>query len=302
LEDLDPRMLVDLLRDRISPDRNLGQHFILDEKIILEAISMPNKIESKVTGESHVLEIGPGPGSLTLELLRTGAKVSTFEIDQQAVMHLERVFHGMEGKLSVSHADALLVDWPEDITHIIANIPYGISSPILDRIQQHHQKNPLDAVVLMVQEEFSERMSMNRGPRSIGPLGLSLWMDFDIHIGSKVHPGSFSPPPRVNSRLIMLEPRKEEARVTDRRLFKIVTQHCFANRRRKMRTLISKSPKRISRIKGWHKTRWKDVIERTLEDQVDGMREGWPEFRPDDMLIEEWPALCDHLSSFDYEN
>ncbi|HII33464.1 MAG TPA: hypothetical protein HA308_01030, partial [Candidatus Thalassarchaeaceae archaeon] len=63
MEDLDPRMLVDLLRDRISPDRNLGQHFILDEKIILEAISMPNKIESKVIGESHVLEIGPGPGS-----------------------------------------------------------------------------------------------------------------------------------------------------------------------------------------------------------------------------------------------
>ena len=55
MKDLDPRMLVDLLRDRISPDRNLGQHFILDEKIILEAISMPNKIESKVIGESHVL-------------------------------------------------------------------------------------------------------------------------------------------------------------------------------------------------------------------------------------------------------
>ena len=83
-------MLVDLLRDRISPDKNLGQHFILDEKVIFEAVSMCNDIDRQVTKESHVLEIGPGPGSLTLELLKTGARVTAFEIDQQAVIHLGR--------------------------------------------------------------------------------------------------------------------------------------------------------------------------------------------------------------------
>ena len=51
---------------------------------------------------------------------------------------------------------------------------------------------------------------MNRGPRSIGPLGLSLWLDFVVHLGSKVPPSAFSPPPRVNSRLVMLQPREED--------------------------------------------------------------------------------------------
>ena len=74
MEDLDPRMLVDLLRDRINPDRSLGQHFILDENIISEAVNMSNQIGKEVTKESHILEIGPGPGSLTLYLLRKGAK------------------------------------------------------------------------------------------------------------------------------------------------------------------------------------------------------------------------------------
>ena len=302
MENLNARMLVDLLRDRISPDRNLGQHFILDEKVIFEAVSMCNDIDKEVTKDSHVLEIGPGPGSLTLELLKTGARVTALEIDQQAVIHLGRVFTGLEERLSVSHVDALLAEWPEDITHVISNIPYGISSPILDRIQTHHQKNPFEAVVLLVQEEFSERMSMNGGPRSIGPLGLSLWMDFDIHTGSKVHPGAFTPPPRVNSRLIMLEPRSGGPRVTDRRLFKMITKHCFAYRRRKMRTLLSKPPKRISRIKGWHKSSWEEAIVQVSSNPIEGMRDGWLELRPDDLLIEEWPSLCDYFSSLNQEN
>ena len=207
MEDLDPRMLVDLLRDRINPDRSLGQHFILDENIISEAVNMSNQIGKEVTKESHILEIGPGPGSLTLYLLRKGAKITAFEIDEQAVLHLNRVFDVEDDHLSIIHADALTVDWPEDITHIIANIPYGISSPILERIQSHIRRNQLKSVVLLVQDEFSERMAMNRGPRSIGPLGLSLCLDFVIHLGSKVPPGAFSPPPRVNSRLVMLQPR-----------------------------------------------------------------------------------------------
>ena len=302
MEDLDPRMLVDLLRDRINPDRNLGQHFILDENILLEAVNMSDQIGYAVTKESHVLEIGPGPGSLTLYLLRKDSRVTAFEIDEQAVMHLHRVFDVDENHLSVIHADALTVNWPEDITHIIANIPYGISSPILDRIQSHIQRKPLKSVVLLVQDEFSERMAMNRGPRSIGPLGLSLWLDFVIHLGSKVPPGAFSPPPRVNSRLVMLQPREIEVKVRDRKMFKIITQHCFANRRRKMRTLLAKPPKRISRVRGWHKARWNRLVEQFNEKSIEGMRVGWLDMRPDDMLIEEWLPLCNYISSFESEN
>ena len=302
MEDLDPRMLVDLLRDRINPDRNLGQHFILNDSIISEAVNMSDQINQRVTEQSHVLEIGPGPGSLTLYLLRKGARITAFEIDEQAVRHLQRVFNFQDGRLSVIHADALTVDWPEDITHIIANIPYGISSPLLDKIQKHIQRNPLKSIVLLFQDEFSERMAMNRGPRSIGPLGLSLWLDFTIHLGSKVPPGSFSPPPRVNSRLVMLQPRETQIQVKDRKMFRIITQHCFANRRRKMRTLLSKPPRRISRVRGWHKDRWGRLVTQLNQESFEGIRTGWLDMRPDDMLIEEWPLLCNYISDFESEN
>lgn len=301
MEDLDPRMLVDLLRDRINPDKSLGQHFILDENIISEAVNMPGRIGHDVTEESHVLEIGPGPGSLTLEILKKGARVTAFEIDEEVVMHLARVFKGLEDQLSVIHADALTVDWPEDTTHIIANIPYGISSPVLDRIQDHHISNPLKAVVLLVQDEFSERMAMNRGPRSMGPLGLSLWLDFEIHTGKKVPPGSFSPPPRVNSRLIMLEPKESEIILEHRKMFKLISQHCFANRRRKMSTLVSKPPKRVSRVRGWHKSRWNDALSHIKSESPEGLRDGWLNMRPDDMIISEWLVLCNYFSSFEPE-
>ena len=123
MEDLDSRMLVDLLRDRINPDRNLGQHFILDENIVSEAVSMSNQIGQEVTKDSHILEIGPGPGSLTLFLLRKGAKVTAFEIDEQAVLHLNRVFETKDDHLSIIHADVLTVDWPEDITCLLYTSP-----------------------------------------------------------------------------------------------------------------------------------------------------------------------------------
>jgi hypothetical protein len=85
-------------------------------------------------------------------------------------------------------------------------------------------------------------------------------------------------------------------------MFKIITHHCFANRRRKMRTLLSRPPKRISRIRGWHKSRWARLVLQFNEATPEGMRVDWLEMRPDDMLIEEWLSLCNHISDFESEN
>ena len=162
MDDLDVRLLVELLRDRITPDRSLGQHFLLDEEVIARAVEIASK-NHPINEHSHVLEIGPGPGSLTLELLRTGAKVTAIELDQEATSHLARVFNDADGKLQVIHADALEIAWPEEITHIVSNLPYQISSPVLARIQNYHSSFQLKGISLLVQEEFAERMAMNKG-------------------------------------------------------------------------------------------------------------------------------------------
>ena len=154
LEGLDTRLLVDLWRDRSKPDRALGQHFLIDEESIQRSIELASEYGIPLSTDSHVLEIGPGAGSLTLALLRTGSMVSALEIDQESVSHLARVFGNRGTKLEVKSQDALSGGWPKAVSHVVSNLPYQISSPILEKIRQHHEKSPLKLCVLLVQEEF----------------------------------------------------------------------------------------------------------------------------------------------------
>ena len=288
MDDLDVRLLVELLRDRITPDRSLGQHFLLDEAVIERAVELAS-MNHPINEHSHVLEIGPGPGSLTLELLRSGAKVTAIELDEEAISHLARVFNNADGKLQVIHADALEIDWPKDITHIVSNLPYQISSPVLDRIQKHHFSSKLKGISLLVQEEFAERMAMNKGYATRGPLGHSLWLDFGVELDSKVAPHSFSPSPRVHSRLTNLIPvNREMTESIDRRLFRMVIIECFANRRRKLRTSLKKPPKRLNRISGWHRSRWEKATNSIPSETLD--------LRPENLTSEDWVSLISQIT------
>ena len=295
MDDLDIRLLVDLLRDRIIPDKGLGQHFLLDESVVDRSIELANS--SQPLADSRVIEIGPGAGSLTLGLLRAGASVSAFEVDEEAISHLARVFNGADGRLDVVNQDALLADWPQDASHVVANIPYQISSPLLERIQKHHYQYPLTSVVLLLQDEFAERMKINRNDTASGPLSLSLWHDFDVELDVKVPPHCFSTAPRVSSRLVRLNPTTREPEI-NRRMFRTITSHCFANKRRKMRTLLSQTPRRLSRNKGWHKGRWNQSVRAVIESSPEGISEDWQNLRPENLKISDWVLLTKSISSF----
>ena len=295
MDDLDTRLLVDLLRDRARPNRSLGQHFLIDDAVISRSVDIASRA-SPLDTDSHVLEIGPGPGSLTLALLRSGARVTAFEVDDESVDHLQRVFGDAEGRLDLQQADALEAVWPADVTHIVANLPYQISSPLLERIQRHHAEHPMAVVVLLLQEEFADRMAIGRDRAALSPLGLSLWLDFEVELDAKVPPLSFSPSPRVSSRLISMRPVEREPGI-DRRMFRTVTQHCFANRRRKLRTLLSKPPSRIGRIKGWHKQRWSEAVNTVIQASPEGFPEGWLDLRPENLETSQWVSLVDAISS-----
>ncbi len=295
MDDLDTRLLVDLLKDRIRPSKELGQHFLIDDSVISRSVSLASS-KTPLGEDSHVIEIGPGPGSLTLALLRTGAVVSAFEIDEEAVAHLQRVFGDADGRLEVLRADALEVNWPEDATHVVANLPYQISSPAIERIQSHHSTHPLVSIVLLLQNEFAERMTIGRDNSALSPLALTLWLDFDVELDAKVSPHSFSPSPRVSSRLVSLKP-VDRAQGVDRRMFRTITQHCFANRRRKIRTLLSRPPSRLSRIRGWHKKRWAEAVASITNSAPEALPEGWMELRPENLQTSHWVAIVEAISS-----
>lgn len=298
LEGLDTRLLVDLLRDRINPSKSLGQHYLVDEDVIHRTLFLAEKFDSPLSRNSHVLEVGPGPGSLTLELLRSHSDVTAIEIDKQSVEHLDRVFGARNCPLILKEADAVSERWPKGITHVIANLPFQISSPIIDRIMKYHSSEPLQLSILLVQEEFAHRMAMFSPPYDIGPLGLNLWLDFDVSLDRRVSPSSFSPSPRVQSRLVILKPvSRIEIEGTNKQLFRIVTRHCFSNRRRKMRTLLSKPPPRISRVSGWHKSRWSKSVSKLLSSKTPELKDGWADFRPENLEPIDWISIVNRISS-----
>jgi len=298
LEGLDTRLLVDLLRDRMNPSKALGQHYLVDDEVIERSIRLTEEFASPLSTDSHVLEVGPGPGSLTLALLRSQSRVTAIEIDKQSVEHLDRVFRESKESLDIEEADAVSERWPEGITHIISNLPYQISSPIVDRITKYHSSEPIQLSILLVQEEFAQRMAMFSAPYDVGPLGLNLWLDFDVSMDRRVSPSSFSPSPRVQSRLVVLKPAtRPEAEGTNRQLFRIITRHCFANRRRKMRTLLSKPPSRISRVSGWHRDRWKESASKLISMGHPGLEDGWADLRPENLEPEDWIKIVEAISS-----
>ena len=294
---LDTRLLVDLLRDRINPSKSLGQHYLVDDDVIERTIRLAEEFDSPLSDDSHVLEVGPGPGSLTLALLRSESRVTAIEIDNQSVEHLTRVFGESGESLTLEEADAVSQRWPTGITHVISNLPYQISSPIVDRITKYHSSEAIRLSILLVQEEFAQRMAMFSAPYDIGPLGLNLWLDFDVSLDMKVPPSAFSPSPRVQSRLVVLKPAdRKEAEGTNKQLFRIVTRHCFSNRRRKLRTLLSKPPSRISRVSGWHRDRWKNSISKLLSSTHPDLGDGWADLRPENLDPKDWITIVAAIS------
>ncbi|MEC8589892.1 MAG: rRNA adenine N-6-methyltransferase family protein, partial [Candidatus Thermoplasmatota archaeon] len=120
------RELVDRLRAYQPPNTDLGQHFLIDDAMLERMVAIAG-----VNKDDHILEIGPGPGTLTQYLLKTGANVTAIEIDDAPVLHLDEAFREEQNtkQLILHHDDALNAAWPSDITKVVANIPYQISSP-----------------------------------------------------------------------------------------------------------------------------------------------------------------------------
>ena len=296
MEEVDARLLIDLLLDHRSAIHSLGQHFLHDESILDEAISLCSDADEPLNKKSHVIEIGPGPGCLTLHLLRTGSKISAIEIEEEAIKHLHRNFKKeiSNNRLVIHHGDALKITWPK-ASHIVANIPYQISSPLIERISRIPKDERPNCIVLLVQQEFAEKLSMQGGPDSMGSLGLTTSLDWDVSLGSIVSPHCFVPSPKVHSRLVRLTPRNDAPSDDfNRKLYRVVVRHVFEHRRRKVRSRLKEVPKRIQRVNGWYKSRWKEAIRILAENPPLNL-----DARPDEISPDEWIQLIEQLEQFE---
>ncbi|MBT3420034.1 MAG: ribosomal RNA small subunit methyltransferase A [Euryarchaeota archaeon] len=281
------RWLVDSLRAKQPFNKDLGQHFLVNDELIDFAVK-----HSSVSEEDHVLEIGPGPGVLTEVLLESHSKVTAIELDEGAVKHLTEMFAPeiVDGKLIVISGDALQIKWPKDITKVVSNIPYQISSPLIERLTKHlreQEESILASVLLLVQEEFGERLVMEYDS-DVGSLGMTALLDWESEIVKKVAPHNFSPNPKVHSCFVEMTP-SGEIFDCDKRLVKQVIHATFAQRRKKLRSTLKSAPKRISRIPEWHSGRWKKAFASLTQDErLDS--------RPEELDFDDWVELCCDLT------
>ena len=261
------RVLIDRLRMRKDNVKALGQHFLNNEEILDETMRL-----AEISSEDHVIEIGPGPGVLTERLLESGCALTSIEIDTEVCEFLRDNFP----TLDLIEGDALQVNWPK-ANKVVANIPYQISSPLIDIITRNHS---IEYVVLLVQEEFAERLVVE-WESDRGSLGMCTMLDWDCTFEMRVGPHCFTPSPQVHSRLVTMRRKDSPA---NSKLAKLLIRQGFAERRKKLRNTLSKAPKRIARVSGWHAKAYRDAMQSIDWDLL--------EERPEDLDIEDWLDLA----------
>ena len=210
--------------------QKLGQHF-LTNGAILDRIALAACPE----GEDLVIEIGPGRGALTEKLLRRAARVIAIEIDGELVEALRQKFEG-EGRLEIIHGDVLTTDLTQwGRAPISGNLPYYITSPILEKTVCLD----MPRLIFLMQKEVAERLTAVPSTREYGYLTLQTRMFAEAKMLFDVKPGAFRPPPRVDSAVVMLTPRKVDLGAVDRKAFLRFLSTSFRQKRKTLRNNLA---------------------------------------------------------------
>ena len=217
--------------DKVQPKKHLGQHFLRDE-------SIAQKIVESLSENSHnILEIGPGMGVLTKYLIQKYPNsLKVIEIDTESVSYLQENYP----QLQIIAGDFLKMDIPSIFNEsfsIIGNFPYNISSQILFRIYEHHEKIP--EAVGMFQKEVAERIAAKPGNKTYGILSVLLGLFYDIEYLFTVHEHVFQPPPKVKSAVIRLNYNNRADSELNIDLFTKVVKAGFNQRRKTLRNALS---------------------------------------------------------------
>ncbi len=209
--------------------KKLGQVFLRDKNIVNIIIN-----ESSLNENDVVLEIGPGNGVLTRELLGSGAKVIAIEKSSEFYDLLETLFRNEidSGKLTLIHGDALKIDFPY-FNKFVSNIPYNISSPITFKLLNYK----FDLAIIMYQKEFADRIVAKPGNKNYSRLSVAVYFYADAQIIRKVPKTCFYPVPKVDSAIVKLIPHKK-FHVSDEEKFFNLLKILFSQRRKMIRNIL----------------------------------------------------------------
>lgn len=222
--------------------KRLGQNFLINGDVIQSIIDNAN-----ITKEDTVIEIGPGVGFVTEELVKYAGMVIAIELDEQAIKELQKL---KADNLKIIHADILKTDLStlaEGKIKIVANIPYYITSPIIAHLLgeiddlNNANRNKISDIILMVQEEVAHRVvATEKSPsKQFGLLTIlaQFWSDCEIFrlVGRK----SFYPSPKVNSALLKMTVKEEpRLKLSDYKHFRRTIKAAFGQRRKNIKNCL----------------------------------------------------------------
>jgi len=215
----------------LQNDKSLGQHWLRDRDTLAHIADCAD-----LNSSDTVLEIGPGLGTLTSELLRKAGKVIAVEFDSELARKLPGQFPGKN--LEVITGDIIKFDLSTLTSgyKVVANVPYYITSKIVQMLMTADNKP--STTVLLVQKEVAERLAARPGDMSI--LAISAQLFAEVTLGDKVPAALFTPPPKVDSQVVILKTRQTPflTDLDEADFFRIVKAG-FSAKRKKLRSSLS---------------------------------------------------------------
>lgn len=210
--------------------KSLGQNFLTDDNVLKDIV-----YGAEVSKEDYVIEIGPGVGTLTKELLKEAKKVTSIELDDKLIPILQEELKEYDN-FELIHKDALKVNYNELIgdeksVKVVANLPYYVTTPIIVNLLNGDYN--FKSLTIMIQKEVAERIDAEHSTKEYGAFSLLVQYYCNTKIIRRVPPSCFIPSPKVDSIVIRLDKLDKPAvDVEDEKLFFNIIRQAFNMRRK----------------------------------------------------------------------
>lgn len=259
--------------------KQFAQHWLRSEQALDSIVAAADLQPS-----DRILEIGPGTGILTRRLLPAVQALLAVEIDRDLCKLLVKKLGSIENFLLLQ-GDFLALDVEAQITafpkfqkpnKVVANIPYNITGPILEKLLgtiAHPSPEPFDLIVLLVQKEVAQRLYAQAGSRAFGALSVRVQYVAECELICNVPAKAFSPPPKVDSAVVRLRPRLVNPPANDPKQLETLVKVGFSSKRKMLRNNLQSLLER-------------DNLTHLLE-----QLEINPQVRAEDLSVAQWVAL-----------
>ncbi len=263
--------------------KKFAQHWLKNDKILAKIITA-----AQLKSGDRILEIGPGTGILTSQLIPQVAAVLAVELDRDLCEFLVKKFRKAD-KFLLLQGDFLELDVDSQLVglsqfqqpnKVVANIPYNITGPIIEKLLgtiAQPNPHPYESIVLLVQKEVADRLYARPGSRAFGALSVRVQYLATCELITPVPASAFSPPPKVESAVVRLYPRPLEVAATNPQYLETLLKLGFAAKRKMLRNNLQSI---------WERDQLSQILEQL---------ELNPQCRAEDVSVSQWVQLSNLL-------